>query len=206
MSEGALEGEGPFEAGPKPAEATDHDAEDRPTDGDGLLAIVALGSNLDDPLNRLRAARDELASIGTIVSASGLYRTAPVGGPPGQPDFLNAVVAFRPAPRYQEPKTLLRELLAIERRHGRRRRVRWEARVLDLDLLDVGRVVIEEEALVLPHPRMMERAFVLAPLCEALPGWSHPLTGEGACQALARLGRAGVERTELDWDGGEVTR
>ena len=165
----------------------------------GPLAIIALGSNLDGPLQRLRSARSQLGTLGRVTASSSIYRTAPVGGPAGQPAYLNAVVALEPLVGLEEPRLLLERLHGIERRHGRLRRVRWEARVLDLDLLALGELVREEPDLTLPHPRMMERQFVLAPLCEALPDWRHPVTGESGCEASARLPAGGIERTELGW-------
>lgn len=162
-------------------------------------ALVALGSNLAGPPAQLRRAAEEIADLGRVVARSSLWRTAPVGGPGGQPDYLNAVLALEPAPALRDPPALLRALLALEARHGRRRRRRWAARTLDLDLLALGDRVLALPELELPHPRMMARAFVLAPLCEVAPGWRHPRTGEGACEALARLDSGGVERTDLPW-------
>lgn len=162
-------------------------------------AVVALGSNLGDPLAHLRAARLQLSSLGTIEAASSLYLTVPVGGPAGQPDYLNAVIVLLPAPVYRSPSALLWALLEIERRRGRRRRLNWEARTLDLDLLAFGDRVMSEPGLVIPHPRMLERPFVLAPLCEACDSWRHPLTGRSACEELAELPDTGVERTRYEW-------
>ncbi|HEX7002984.1 MAG TPA: 2-amino-4-hydroxy-6-hydroxymethyldihydropteridine diphosphokinase [Trueperaceae bacterium] len=170
------------------------------------LALVALGSNLGDPAARLRAARSDLAELGRIARSSSIYRTAPVGGPPGQPDYLNAVVALEPRLGLAEPRSLLGALHEIERRHGRLRRLRWEARVLDLDLLALDELVREEPEITLPHPRMMERSFVLVPLCEAVPEWRHPLTRESACEALARLPMEGIERTVLGWGDSRARR
>jgi 2-amino-4-hydroxy-6-hydroxymethyldihydropteridine diphosphokinase len=163
-------------------------------------ALIALGSNLNAPLEQLRHAAQRLQDLGRMVKRSGVYRTAPVGGPEGQADYLNAVVVLEPHVAYTEPRVLLQALHRIEAEQGRERRVRWEARTLDLDLLAYGARRILTADLTLPHPRMMERAFVLAPLCEALPSWRHPVTGEGACEGLERLGRGGVVRTELCWD------
>ncbi len=162
-------------------------------------ALVALGSNLDDPLDQLRRAARALQGLAGTALFSPLYRTAPVGGPAGQPDFLNGVALLEPLPPWSQPDVLLEALLAIERRQGRRRRERWGPRTLDLDLLALGARTLETPRLTLPHPRMMDRAFVLAPLCELLPAWRHPLTGEGACAALKRVGLSGVERTRLVW-------
>jgi 2-amino-4-hydroxy-6-hydroxymethyldihydropteridine diphosphokinase len=160
------------------------------------LAWIALGANLGDARATLLRAMDALAELGEVRGRSRLYRTRPVGGPPGQLDYLNAVVALRPAPRWREPHALMDALLAIEARFGRRRRVRWEARRLDLDLLAVGALRRNEPRLQLPHPRMMERAFVLVPLLELAPDWSHPVTGRRADTALSGLERRGVVPVE----------
>ena len=165
-------------------------------------ALVGLGSNLGSPLATLREARRDLAELGTVTRASALYRTAPVGGPAGQNDYLNAVIALEPSPAFGEPLELLRALLEIEGRHGRLRRIRWAARTLDLDLLAFGQRIVDEPGLTLPHPRLARRAFVLAPLCEVAPQWRHPLGGESACELLAEVDMTGVTRTDLDWSGG----
>lgn len=164
-------------------------------------AYIALGSNLGEPLRYLRWAATALAELGEIEARSSLYQTVPVGGPPGQPDYLNAVMALKPAPEFDDPETLLMRLLELELEQGRERRLRWAARTLDLDLLDVAGVIYESDVLTLPHPRMLERAFVLAPLCEIAPQWRHPLTKELACEVLQRLSAEGIERTKLSWDG-----
>lgn len=134
-----------------------------------------------------------------MTARSRLYRTAPVGGPGGQPDYLNAVVELRPAPPYRDPRALLAALHRVEARFGRRRRVRWEARRLDLDLLALGDEVRDEPGLRLPHPRMMERAFVLIPLSDVAPGWRDPRDGRAAADALARLPAGGVRPSGLAW-------
>ncbi|MEX2535669.1 MAG: 2-amino-4-hydroxy-6-hydroxymethyldihydropteridine diphosphokinase [Trueperaceae bacterium] len=165
-------------------------------------AVVAMGSNLGDPIRNLRSAREELCRLGRVEVASSIYRTAPVGGPHGQDDYLNAVVLLAPKPEYSDPRALLGALLDIEQRHGRVRRVRWEARMLDLDLLTFDNAIIDEPGLVLPHPRMMERGFVLAPLCEAWPQWRHPITEQRACEALKYVADSGVAPTSLTWGTG----
>ena len=94
-------------------------------------------------------------------------------------------------------------LLGLEDKRGRKRNVRWGARTLDLDLLTFGEEVRASDFLTLPHPRMMERAFVLEPLCEitreVTPDWQHPVTEERACDALAHLSNEGVVCTDLTW-------
>ena len=163
-------------------------------------AYIALGSNLGGPLEQLRQARRSLNELGEVTGASSLWRTAPVGGPPGQADYLNAVIALKPLTN--DPQTLLQTLLTLEARQGRTRSVRWAARTLDLDLLAYGDRVLDTPNLTLPHPRLLERAFVLAPLCDVAPEWRHPVTGEAACTVLRRLGHAGVTRTALRWADG----
>lgn len=162
-------------------------------------ALVALGGNLGDPAATLRSAVRSLASVAVVERRSSLYRTEPMGVEPGQPPYLNAVVMLRPFPALAEPHAVLAALLTIERVHGRVRRERWDARTLDLDLLDLAGRQIDDDAITLPHPRMMNRSFVLTPLCEVAPEWRHPVTGQLACDALASVGTAGVARTDLSW-------
>jgi 2-amino-4-hydroxy-6-hydroxymethyldihydropteridine diphosphokinase len=159
------------------------------------LAFIGLGSNLDNPQRQLGLALHELAGLGKVVGRSRLYQSAAQGGPPGQPDYLNAVVALLPA--CAEPEQLLEALLEIERKQGRVRRQRWAERTIDLDLLSWGSRVVASESLTLPHPRMMLRAFVLAPLCEVCPTWRHPISRISACQALASLADSGCYPTAL---------
>lgn len=159
-------------------------------------AYIALGANLGEPLQTLRRAVTDLRRLGTVEAVSQLYRTAPVGGPPGQPDYLNAALRLRT--EYEAP-ALLAALHATEARAGRERSERWEARVLDLDLILYDEQISPDPALTLPHPRAWERGFVLAPLADLAPALRHPVTGESAAQALARVGLGGVERMPLDW-------
>lgn len=127
--------------------------------------FIGLGSNLGDRSRHIREALRELAEAGDIrvVACSRLYETEPVGGPPGQPRFLNAVAELATE---LAPRALLLRLLAIEARHGRRRGVPNGPRTLDLDLLIHGQTVVDEPGLVVPHPRLREREFVLRPLAE----------------------------------------
>ncbi len=140
--------------------------------GDESRAFVGLGGNIGDRLRTLQAAARALAQevAGTrVVAASSVYETRPVG--PSTEPFLNAVVELRTS---LPPRRLLELMLEIETRHGRERRRKWDARTLDLDLLVVQRAgpggwqawSVEEEGLVLPHPRVSERDFVLVPLGE----------------------------------------
>lgn len=159
-----------------------------------------MGANLGRPLAALRGAVAEIGSLGRVEARSRIYATAPVGGPPGQPDYRNAVILVRPAPAATDPKAFLAALLEIEAHFGRERRERWAARTLDLDLLALDDVVRNDPGLILPHPRMMERAFVLVPLLDVAPEWRHPLTGRSVREALAALPRADVTPVGDGWD------
>ena len=128
--------------------------------------VLALGANLDDAVQSLRQAKAAMARLPAtrVLRASSLYRTAPLDA--GGPDFMNAVVKIEtalPAP------VLLQELQAIETQAGRQRPYRNAPRTLDLDILLYGSARIDSEKLVLPHPRMLQRAFVLVPLAEIAP-------------------------------------
>jgi len=155
------------------------------------IAYIGLGSNLDDPLSQIRQALVQLNSFpGTRVMArSSLYRTAPVGLVE-QPEFINAVASVQTT---LKPQALLAALLAVENRQGRRRTIRNAPRTLDLDLLLYGEKIFDIEGLTLPHPRLHERAFVLAPLAEIAPGTIIP--GRGRVEdLLARVDCNGVSR------------
>jgi len=156
-------------------------------------AFVALGANLEDPVQQVRHAITELGSIEhtQVLAVSSLYRTAPVGYA-DQPDFINAVAKLRTG---LSPHELLDALHAIEDRHGRRRSVRNAPRTLDLDLLLYGIRIVREGDLTLPHPRMHERAFVLMPLLEIAP--DAPVPGHASvAQLLEQVDRRGVERLD----------
>ncbi|HVZ36588.1 MAG TPA: 2-amino-4-hydroxy-6-hydroxymethyldihydropteridine diphosphokinase, partial [Polyangiaceae bacterium] len=126
----------------------------------GLDAVIGLGANLGAPERQLRWAIGEIARKSHLVATSKLYRSVPVGGPP-QPDFQNAAVRIH---FEGSTRQLLETLLGIERIAGRERRERWGPRVLDLDILWVAGVCVSEADLVIPHPRLRQRAFALCPL------------------------------------------
>jgi 2-amino-4-hydroxy-6-hydroxymethyldihydropteridine diphosphokinase len=129
-----------------------------------ITAYIGLGSNLDDPLNQIEQAALELAALPgcQLLALSPRYRSAPMG-PADQPDYINAVAALA---TQLEPLALLDALQAIEQQHGRQRLLRWGARTLDLDLLLYGEQTIDHPRLMVPHPGMLERAFVLVPLAD----------------------------------------
>lgn len=150
-------------------------------------AWVALGSNLEDPERQVKRALAALAALpeSELVAHSSLYRTAPVGLL-DQPDFINAVAVLKTR---LAPRPLLDALLAIERRFGRDRTVPNGPRVIDLDLLLYDDRVHHEDGLTLPHPRMHERAFVLAPLTELCPDLVIPGRGPAALWLARAMGQ-----------------
>jgi 2-amino-4-hydroxy-6-hydroxymethyldihydropteridine diphosphokinase len=135
-------------------------------------AFLGLGSNVGDRLANLQSAVDllEAAPGIRVLRSSRVYETAPVGPP--QPDYLNAVVEVDSD---LEAKALLEACLGVERRLGRVRGERWGPRSIDVDVLTYGEASIDEPGLTVPHPRMHERAFVLAPLLELVA--DPPLPG-----------------------------
>lgn len=149
-------------------------------------AAIGLGANLERPWEMIKAALKGLAGLpGTAVAAhSRIYLSKPQGGPAGQNWYHNGAALLTTS---LEPLALLRGLLKIESALGRVRQERWGPRIIDLDLLFYGSKVFAEPELTLPHPRMTERIFVLAPLNELAPGWCHPLTGLTVRQMLAAL-------------------
>lgn len=155
-----------------------------------VTAYVALGSNLGDRVAHLEAAFSALAALpGTrLAGRSAIFETPPLG-PAGQQDYLNATAALRTG---LTPHALLDALLAIEQSRGRVRRERWGARTLDLDLLLHGEAVVRDPRLTLPHPAMLQRAFVLTPLCDLAP--DLVVAGRPVTQHLASLDQSGIRR------------
>jgi 2-amino-4-hydroxy-6-hydroxymethyldihydropteridine diphosphokinase len=148
-------------------------------------AFIALGSNLDDPAFHICRAFKELAGLpaSRVLRRSSLYRSSPIGWL-DQPDFINAVVELETA---LSPRDLLTALLEIERNHGRLREYPNSPRTLDLDVLMYDDVKCDEPDLVLPHPRMHQRAFVLQPLLEIAPDCQ--IDGHGPVARLLALCR-----------------
>ena len=154
---------------------------------------VGLGSNLGDSAGIARDALDELRSLGANFVNSDLYLTMP-WGKRDQPDFINAVVAFDTE---RDPEELLRQLKSIETRFHRRRDEHWGPRTLDLDLLLYGNKTIADKLLIVPHPLLRERAFVLEPLAEIAAGVLVPpdgVTAQGLRDALPVDERQTVRR------------
>ncbi len=144
-------------------------------------AYIGLGSNLHDPLTQLRRALSALKVLpdSQLIACSRFYHSPPMG-PANQPDYLNAVCALDTA---LAPLELLHALQAIEQAQGRERGERWGARTLDLDLLMYAAQVMTSAELVLPHPGLHVRDFVLLPLNEIAPTLDIP--GHGPVHELA---------------------
>jgi 2-amino-4-hydroxy-6-hydroxymethyldihydropteridine diphosphokinase len=153
-------------------------------------AYVAIGSNLDDPLLQVRSALQRLQSLESsrLITASGLYRTVPLG-PQDQPEFVNAVAGLL---TQLTPRELLHRLKSLEADMGRASPVlRWGPRRIDLDLLVYGSVQMNDPDLVVPHRGVPERNFVLYPLRDIAPDLIVP--GHGSVASLAaRVGDAGL--------------
>lgn len=175
----------------------------------GVPVVIAFGANLGDRGETLRGALDALAARAGVdlVTVSPTVESDPVGGPPGQPPYLNAVALARTS---LTPAALLQSLHEIEADHGRTRERRWAARTLDLDLIQFGRPGAPGEVrstaaeLTLPHPRAAERAFVLVPWQLADPA-ARLRVGEGVSgiravgDLLAELDRSAV-RPGPEWE------
>jgi 2-amino-4-hydroxy-6-hydroxymethyldihydropteridine diphosphokinase len=142
---------------------------------------IGLGSNLGDRRQHLTQAVREMGHLGAIEAVSGLYESAPVGGPEQGP-FLNAVVLLDSA---LAPHHLLASLQEIETLLGRERSTRWGPRTIDLDVITMDRPGIVDQTLQIPHPRSGERRFVLDPLNDV---WPDAIVSEGVAAAIALEG------------------
>jgi 2-amino-4-hydroxy-6-hydroxymethyldihydropteridine diphosphokinase len=129
-------------------------------------AFIGLGSNLGDRMATLRHGVAQLEAAGDVVAVSPLYETEPVGGPADQDRFLNIVVELATT---DSPQQLLVRCQALEEAAHRVRTVRFGPRTLDADVLLVGDLVVDDDDLIVPHPRMWERRFVLQPLSDLAP-------------------------------------
>ncbi len=153
--------------------------------------ILALGSNLGDRSENLARARALLSQTLTITAASPIYETAP-WGVIEQPDFLNqALVAETDMP----PDALLTLAKDIEARMGRDfGTIRYGPRVIDIDIIGYGDIILTSALLTIPHSRLPERAFVLVPLNDIAPEWVHPGLGQTVAEMLAQVDASGVIR------------
>lgn len=149
-----------------------------------MRAFLGLGSNVGDSEGHLRRA---VSGLPDLVAVSPVYRTEPIGGPPGQEDYLNLVAELDTE---LTPWELLEVAHRLEQEAGRVRTVRNGPRTLDVDVLLVGEMVIDEPDLVVPHPRMWERRFVVEPLADLAPDLVAPsvrIASGGVVHVLGKL-------------------
>jgi len=162
-------------------------------------AWIAIGGNQGDVLKNFHSAYQHIHHHAqcSIQACSKIYQTPPLG-PANQPDYFNAVLWISTS---FHPKTLLAFLQSIEKQHGRIRQQRWGARTLDLDILAFNQLCLNTPNLILPHPEMHKRQFVLKPLCDIDANWHHPLMNQTAntlLQQLIKLGESPLP-TGITW-------
>ena len=146
------------------------------------------------PAVTLQRALEAMGKRGIRVLAVSPFYRSPAWPASDQPAYVNAVAMVKTKLR---PADLLHELLSIEKSFGRVRKTKWEPRVLDLDLIDYGGLVSDAPHLMLPHPLMHQRAFVLRPLADVSPAWRHPDTGQDVSALLKIVGEEGLTRLEV---------
>ena len=156
-----------------------------------MTAYIALGANLGDRERNIRSAIELLnqTPLVRVTKVSALMENPAVGGPLGSPPFLNAAAELQTT---LSAPALMKRLLEIENELGRVRRERWGPRPIDLDLLLYANQIIDTPGLTVPHPRMAEREFVLAPLVEIAPNAVHPIERLTIGQMLENLRRRPV--------------
>lgn len=164
-----------------------------------VTAFLGLGSNLGDRFDALRQARSALQGLTgvRVTGSSALYETEPIGGPQEQPCYYNAVVQIATE---LAPELLLERCLGVEAALGRERLERWGPRTIDIDLLFHDTTIRQGGDLVLPHPRLHLRSFVLTPLHDLAADFVHPLLGKTVRQLLRDLPPgAGLRRLARVW-------
>jgi len=159
-----------------------------------MTVYLGLGSNLGDRFANIQEAVNRLGrSTGcTVTEVSAVYETAPVGGP-DQPDYLNAAIALETS---LEADRLLDICIETEQKMGRVRGERWSARIIDIDILLFGGSRIKTDSLTVPHPRMLERGFVLVPLADIAPDTVHPLKKLPVIELVRECDVSGIVKLE----------
>ena len=151
---------------------------------------IALGTNLGNRLANLRAAIQAMPPEIQVLAESHVYETPPWGYEE-QPAFLNMVIK---AETKLEPEPLLKRLKQLEVELGREQNFRWGPRLIDLDILFYDDLVLDSPPLVIPHPRLHERAFVLVPLADIAPNYIHPVLDRPVRELLAQVNAEGIDR------------
>ncbi|MFC1692034.1 2-amino-4-hydroxy-6-hydroxymethyldihydropteridine diphosphokinase [Candidatus Latescibacterota bacterium] len=160
-----------------------------------MRAYLGIGSNRGERTVHLKEAVNRLKHTDQIgvINISGVYETMPVGGHE-QADFLNMAVEIETG---LEAKELLYVCLAIEKDMGRVREVHWGPRIIDIDILFYGEMIISTPSMTIPHSLLHKRAFVLKPLTDIIPDFIHPVMGLTINELLERVGESGVKRTHF---------
>ncbi len=158
--------------------------------------IIALGSNLDDPIKQLQTAKNYFESISLApVSASPIYLSEPVG--PSENDFLNAIISIE---LEKEPEEVFELLKAQEKKQGRPSRYpKWTARTIDLDIIAYGDLVLHTDTLIIPHNEYTQRLFVLLPLKDVFPDWKDPITAQPIDELIKKAPTMRISKTQLNW-------
>jgi 2-amino-4-hydroxy-6-hydroxymethyldihydropteridine diphosphokinase len=154
------------------------------------ITYIALGSNLGDRLANLKAAQAAMEPVIKLIDCSSVYETAPWGFLE-QPYFLNQVIR---AETGLSAQNLLSHLKRIEKQLGREKTFRYGPRIIDLDIIFYDSEVIDSPPLVIPHPRIPERGFVLVPLAELAPKLRHPVLNQTIQELLAKVGSGGIRK------------
>jgi len=148
------------------------------------IGVIAMGGNMGDIYSTFVHARRDLAALpgSRLIESAAIYKSRAIGPP--QPDYLNTVLMFE---FDMKPLALLQQIQETEIRYGRVRSRHWGPRTLDLDLIAFDTILMHSDNLILPHPRMHERIFVLQCMCEIWPDWQHPHLEQSARELLNNL-------------------
>jgi len=163
---------------------------------DGVICFLGIGSNMGNPAANCAVAERRLSEVDgvTVLRCSSLYRTQPVGIEE-QDWFVNGVIEIRTA---LGPRPLMDAVLGVEEEMGRVRNGKWGPRIIDIDILFYGQFVVDDEDLVIPHPLLHKRRFVLVPLDEIAPHAIHPAFGVSVRGLLDRLD----DTNKVEWLSG----